>query len=168
MGVYLNIVTVTTTWLNWLGHLFTGKDQPVHSELYFQISGQWYITELTSDPCSPDEVVGKGDGYTVQLRKVRVPKGIYVEADTYDLERLVRLYASTAAGDLTSSAVERSFYDDPQRCGGPMYDSRYTSNTYVSWLLKRVCRVVPVRPPGAVGWGNEPLWPGPIRDCFLQ
>jgi hypothetical protein len=163
--VYLSAKPVETTWIRWLGYVLTWGNEPVHACLFWQYEDGCYKAELTSDkPIANAKVVGKGDGYTIQITKVPQTEGTIVKgADKYTVEGAVRLYASTAKGYLDGSN-ERDFYSSPQGYGGPMYDV-YTCNTFTSWALAQSCLIPPSKPSrGAIGWGVKPKFPGPKMD----
>jgi len=163
--VYLSVKTVETNWIRWLGYILSWGNTPVHSCLYWKYEDGCYRADLTNDkPTSDTKIVGKGDGYTIQITKVPQAEGTVVKgADKYSVEGAVRIYASTAKGYLDGSD-ERDFYPTPQGYGGPMYDI-YTCNTFVSWVLSQSCLVPPEKPaPGAIGWGKKPKFPGLKTD----
>jgi len=158
--VYLYVATVETKWLKWFGFILNFGTFPVHSELYWKKDNQYYMAELDCTATSPDvEIVGKGDGYIIQISKVDKPQGQKVKADAKLLEQAIRAYASTYCGYLDGSE-ERDFYSSPQGYGGPMYDI-YTCNTFTSWVLSQANSEKINKPKGAIGWGVQPKFPGP-------
>jgi hypothetical protein len=170
--VYVEVVPVATTWLKWLGQLFALGAPPVHTRLYWGIfdgsSYSYFMTELTSDvPAPGGKIVGRGDGYSIQVTPVSAPVGARIDdCVPASIRFLAEAYGSVERGDLNGSFFERDWYDEPQKYGGPMYDTRNTSNTYVYWLLSKCCSVpasMPGKPSGAIGWGSMPKFPGPKR-----
>ena len=169
--VYLHTEIVTMTLLKWIGKILLWGKQPVHCRLYWGVADQnsvmrYFMTELTSDaPTSITEIVGKGEGYTIQITPVFYPEGMLIPgADAKYVDDLARNYANTNNGDLTDSFHNKDFYSTPQGYGGPMYD-RATSNTYAKWILEHVCTNLPAEPQGAIGWNTTPMFPGPKKGC---
>jgi hypothetical protein len=166
MFIYYSDRVIKTWWIRLLSIVVGGGEtKPVHCKFYFFDNGIWWMTELTSDkPEKGVDVVGVGDGYMIQKRKVNYPEGKPIAFDNLKvtnpqmIHSFVDSYASVKNGNLTSSNEERCFCDSPQGYGGPEY-GRYTSNTYVSWLLGKTCYSLPPRPKGAVGWGECPQFP---------
>lgn len=152
--------------LKQIGWLLTFGKGVSHARVYWQMRGKLVYTEMSSDPIKPgDEIVGKGDGYTIQIIQASDVKGIKIDCDTEMLEKYARLYASTMYGDLNSSAASefRDYYSDPQGYGGPMYEFGSTCNTYIYYLLKKTCKNMPDKPRGAIGWNRFPRFPGPKK-----
>jgi hypothetical protein len=159
---FLYYEEVSLWYLRYIGWLLGGKI-PVHCRIYFTDGDKRYITELTSDkPTSPEQVVGKGEGYTIQIREVETIRGIPLDGCNVDLLiEKAKIYANCDNGTL--STEERDWYYEPQGHGGPMYD-RPTSNTYVSWLISKTCKINPSKPKGAIGWDIVPKFPGKKPD----
>lgn len=158
--------TIQMKILRWIGILISLGTVPVHTRIFWRRDGQCWMTELTSDPPTPQGAdVGEGDGYTIQITKVDSLLGIPVPgADASKIDGLARQYASIEKGDLNSSYAERDFYDVPQGHGGPPYD-RCTSNSYAAWILRNICQTMPARPTGGIGWEQIPEFPGPVKPC---
>lgn len=162
---YLEAVTITTKWIYWVGYLLGGGVPPVHSRVHWASDdGLTWLTELTADPASLTGglVIGKGDGYTIQISPTKGIRGVPVGGDSRKIEHFARAYASVALGDLTSTSAARDWAPEPQGYGGPMYDL-CTSNTYAAWLLGKIGSSVPPAPRGAVGWAHQPMFPKPRR-----
>lgn len=141
------------------------KGNPIHCRIYWEdLDGRW-MTELVQTPAGPDtEIVGRGDGYTIQISRVAELLGDKMEGgDSTKLNALARSYASVAKGDLSGSnaADEREWVDEPKGYGGPQYSPSSTSNTYVWWLLLKSGVKLPAEPAGSVGWGKNPKFPRP-------
>lgn len=166
---YLYSNPVTMFPLRQIGWLLTFGKGVSHARIYWEMRGKWVYTEMSSDPIKPgDEIVGKGDGYTIQILQAPIVKGMKIDCDTEMLEKYVRLYASTMYGNFNSSATSeiRDYYDDPQGYGGPMYEFGSTCNTYIYYLLKKTCKTIPGKPRGSIGWGKMPKFPGPKKSDF--
>lgn len=152
---------INLRWLRILGQIIGLGVPPVHTQIFYRINDQCYMTELTSDPVPPQgEIVGRGDGYTIQITKVPYVLGEPVEGDCSTIDAAARAYASTKNGYLAGTFSSHEWYAIPQGYGGPYYD-RCTSNTYASWILKKCCKKMPPKPSGAIGWDSIPFFPGP-------
>lgn len=148
-----------------LGKAVAKGVNPVHCRVYWEdLDGRW-MTELVNTEAGPKtEIVGRGDGYTIQISSVDEVLGEKMEeGDSAKLSALARSYASVAKGDLTGGNVadEREWANEPKGYGGPAYDHRITSNTYIWWLLLKAGVKLPTEPAGAVGWGHAPKFPRP-------
>lgn len=163
-NIFLDFVTVQTWWMKWIGRLLACGKAPLHSQIYWYQDGKCFMTELTDDPIAAGGVViGKGDGYQVQITPVPAIRGNPIPCD--DLAAAIwamREYASTKKGDLNGTECDRHWYDQPQGYGGPMYDA-CTCNTYAKWVLSHGCKAIPPALEGAVGWDNVPMFPGPPK-----
>jgi len=168
-GIYVYSEEVQIWWLRWIGYILSFGKVPVHTCLYVKLaaSGYCFRLELTSEPpTQKTRTVGRGDGYTIQITRVEENevKGDYV-GNCSPLAAMVvtENYASTENGDLSYTGAERGWYDEPQGCGGPMFD-RCTCNTFTSYVLKKAVLdgELPPRPRGAIGWGQKPKFPGPV------
>lgn len=170
---YLHYERIKMLGLAQIGWLLTWGKGAVHSSVYVEEEGddgtvvRW-MTHMTSDPPDPrSSVIGMGDGYTIQITEVDQVKGESVPGcDCAKLRELALRYASMEHGDLNAFVPlkPREWYDEPQGYGGPMYDFFRTCNTYVYYLLLNSCPKLPPRPPGALGWGYLPRFPGPPRS----
>lgn len=171
--LFFQYAIVEMKFLKILGWLLTRGTKPVHCRIYWSEQGDngldFWLAELVS--CTPgpnNKVVGVGDGYTIQKTKIRVlPSTVYfvesLSCDSQVIHDLVDSYASIKNGNLngTQNTFEREWFDSPQGFGGPMYDTSVTSNTFASWVMRSVCRVMPEKPSGAIGWNAKPKFPGP-------
>jgi len=170
---FLHYAPVSMWGLRAIGWLLTGK-RVVHSRLYWQDGNDlWNMTELTNKDPYEAAVLGVGGGYTIQAWGVAsLPaRGTLVglpRCDRLNILKYAKQYASTENGDLNSRWAAKDLYPEPQGYGGPMYTGENTSNTYVSWLIGKVCAVVPDAPDGAVGWDDRPWFPGPERTLKQQ
>lgn len=166
-GIYLFHAEVQLWYLRWIGFVLGRGTFPVHTCLYAKLaaSGYCFKIELTSDPPTQQtRTVGRGDGYTIQITKIEenemkgelVPGCCQLKA-----MEVTESYASTHKGDLTYSDAERDWYEKPQGYGGPMFD-RATCNTFTCYVLSESSqgRTLPPKPPGAMGWGYAPKFPG--------
>lgn len=171
--MYLDPEVISGTILNFLGSaLLFWREKPVHCRVYWgqlchkTMEYKYWMTELTASPPGPETfVVGRGDGYTIQVSLVDKPVGTRMDDfDTSRVSDLASAYASVKNGDLNSAMPEdRSWHPAPQGFGGPGYDAGHTSNTYAWWLLNGSAMskaAMPAMPPGAIGWGNAPMFPG--------
>lgn len=147
--------------LAWLFSM--GRVQAIHSQIYWRNAGSCWMTELTNrPPGSTTIVIGRGDGYTIQMSRVGTTaygfvSGIEFECDVDMLEYYAKQYANAKNGLLTSYC-----HDEPRGHGGPGYHNGATCNTYISWLVEKCCRgFIPEKPLGAWGWGRKPKFPGP-------
>lgn len=171
--VYLEVNPIKTWWLAALGGAcMFWKASPVHCRLYWGLLEpktfrySYFMTELTSSaPSAPGcKIVGRGDGYTIQITPVDAPAGTRVDdCDTSKIDDLARSYASVEKGNYSVFGEwERQWSPEPQGYGGPMYEASTTSNTYAYWILSMCARPVPPRPcAGAIGWGTAPMFPKP-------
>ena len=156
---YFHYEKVQLWYLRWLGWFLGFGRIPVHSMIYWiDENGDKFICEMTSDPPNkPEEIVGKGDGYTIQIRRVDKVEGEELKECRVDLLiENAKKYANCDKGFL--DVEERDWCYEPQGYGGPMYD-RPTCNTFVSWLIKRSLARMPKRPTGALGWDVTPKFP---------
>jgi len=161
---------VRTWWMRWIGRILGGKI-PLHSQVYWIQDGKCFMTELTDDPVALGGiVVGKGDGYEVQITPVPNVQGNPVPCDDLDAAiRAMKEYASIENGDLNGTECDRHWYDQPQGYGGPMYGDPCTCNTFSRWVLSHGCKCLPPVPEGAVGWDHVPKFPGPpLNDDDMQ
>lgn len=167
--VYIEQAVLTTGWLKYLGTLIGWGVPPVHTRTYWGLTDsagvkRYYMTELTADPITAvGEIVGEGDGFTIQITPVFFPVGnLIIGADAVSVEKLARSYGSIDNGDMNSYSDDREWFPDPQGYGAPMYGS-CTSNTYTAWIMKHITSVMPPKPAGAVGWETKPMFPGPKK-----
>ena len=166
-GVYLSSEKVDIWFLRWIGFLLSWRF-PVHTKLFVKLvcSGYCFKLELTSDkPTKQTRTVGEGDGYTIQITRVEekdIQGQLVPNCDPLEAMVAAEEYASVRNGNYNYYSVERSWYDEPQGCGGPMFD-RCTCNTFTSYVLKKslISGEIPPKPAGALGWGQTPKFPGP-------
>jgi len=160
---YFYCEKVQLWYLRWIGWFLGGRTIPVHSKIYWIDGDKTFICEMTSDPPNkPEEIVGRGDGYTIQIRETTGPKGdMLLDCNVDLLIQKAKEYANCDKGFL--QVEERDWYYEPQGHGGPMYD-KPTCNTFISWLIKKSCRRIPVKPTGAIGWDVIPKFPGKLID----
>lgn len=166
--VFIHTGAITTWWINLLGKLFLRGKLPSHSRLYWIDSNlAVWMTELTTDaPTNLTEVVGRGDGYMIQITKIdnlQSVQGTLVPVLNCDADKIRTFackYGNTDSGTYNTFECVR-WYTEPQGWGGPQYDERTTSNTYISWLLRKSCvGPIPPMPTGGLGWGSNPEFPG--------
>lgn len=151
--------------MKFMGKAIAKGVDPVHCRVYWEDADGLWMTQLVKMVADKDtEVVGKGDGYNIHITRVEELLGEKMEGgDSTKLNALARSYGSTKNGDLSdsNSANEREWSNEPQGYGGPPYDHRITSNTYVWWLLLKSGVTMPAEPAGSVGWGHHPKFPRP-------
>ena len=157
-GAFLCITPVQVWYLHIIGKILSLGAAPVHCRLYWRKDGQCWMTELTNDiPGQTTEIVGVGDGYTIQTSKAIDTIGVYIPCNIDKIDGFTRAYGSTVNGRLTNGC---DWFNEPRGYGGPMYDKN-TSNTYVTWLIQKCGGQLPPKPRGAIGWGRDPKFPGP-------
>lgn len=159
--IYLNVIPIQTWWLRLVGRLLLLGKAPLHSQLYWQQDGRCFMSELNEGRVAAGGVViGKGDGYQIQITPVPKVQGVAIPCELAAAIRAMKQYASIEKGDLIATNLSKHWYAEPQGYGGPEYDT-CTCNTYAKWVLSRSCKTVPPALDGAIGWDHVPMFPGP-------